>query len=142
MAAGSTEVLRYAVISIGLVASATDLARGKIYNWLTIPAWFIGLVFSSWVDGWAGLGSGLLATGIAFALYGWMFWIGMMGAGDVKLLMALGAWGGAEYVARTGLLGVILGGLMAAVLLAVQGRLWVLLRKLYRFVLTLVVREM
>ena len=140
--AGSTDILRYAVILIGLVASATDLARGRIYNWLTIPAWVLGLAYSLWSGGWGGLGSGFLATALAFLLYGWMFWIGVMGAGDVKLLMALGAWGGVEYVARTGLLGVFLGGAMAAVLLLVQGRLLPLLRKLYRFVLTLVIQEM
>ncbi len=84
----------------------------------------------------------MLGLALGLVLYGWMFWIGMMGAGDVKLLMALGAWGGANYCVRVGLLGVFLGGAMAFVILTFQGRIVTLGLKLYRFLLSSVVREL
>ncbi len=127
---------------IGVIASATDLARGKIYNWLTMPAAIAGIAFSTYYAGWLGLGDALLGTGLGLLLYGWMFWIGMMGAGDVKLLMALGAWGGAQYCLRVGLLGLFLGGAMAFVILTLKGRILGLGRKLYRFLLSSVIREL
>lgn len=130
------------VIATGAIASATDLARGKIYNWLTLPMLLAGVVFSTVWDGWSGLGSSLAGAGLGLLLYGWMFFTGFMGAGDVKLLMVFGAWGGAQYVTRVGLLGVFLGGAMALVFLLLKGRLGALLRKLYRFVLSVIVKEM
>ncbi len=46
-----------------------------------------------------------------------------MGGGDVKLLMALGAWGGLAFAEEVAVLGVLLGGVFAVVLLAFKGRL-------------------
>lgn len=63
--------------------------------------------------------------------------LGAMGAGDVKFLMALGAWGGrsgGRYVVDTALLGVVLGGVFGIVSLALRGKLVIFVRKLWRLV--------
>lgn len=134
--------LLWAVVVVGAIASVTDLTQGKIYNWLTLPAAIAGIAFSTYWGGWEGLGQALLGILVALGLYGWMFWIRMMGAGDVKLLMAFGAWGGMQYALRVGVLGVFVGGALAVVLLAFKGRLLTLIKKLYRFILSVVVKEL
>jgi prepilin peptidase CpaA len=119
-----------------------DLARGRIYNWLTFPVLCAGLVASGIWGGWSVFVGALLAVVAALLLYGWMFLLGHMGAGDVKLLMALAAWGGLKFAVYTAILGVLLGGVMAAVILIVTGRMPDFLRRLYRFLVCLLVKEL
>ena len=84
----------------------------------------------------------LLAVLLGLVLYGWMFGIGVLGGGDVKLLMAFGAWGGTRYVADVALLGIMLGGVFGVFHLILRGRAVVFARKLYRFVLSVLVKEL
>lgn len=142
---GPTEIseLPFMVIALtSAVALVTDLARKKIYNWLVIPVWFVGMFYSYWAGGWHGLGGALGASLIAFIGYGWMYWSGVMGAGDIKFLMALGAWGGTRFTLETAILGVLLGGAMAILILLVRGRALQFARKIYRFILTLFIKEL
>jgi prepilin peptidase CpaA len=139
---GRTDVLTAAFVVIGLVATVSDLARGKIYNWLTFPAMAAGLAAQAHFGGLAGVGDGLLGIGVAFAAYSWLYFLRAMGAGDVKLLMAFGAWGGAAHVLHVALLGVLLGGAFGLALLAARGKLPDFLRRMRRFLLSVFVREL
>ncbi|MDR3607400.1 MAG: A24 family peptidase [Oligoflexia bacterium] len=125
------------VLAVAVAGAATDLVRGKIYNWLTFPAMAAGIVASTWVHGLSGLGGSVLAIGLGFLLYSWLFVLGAMGAADVKFLMALGAWGGAHsarFVFHTAVLGVVLGGIFAFFSLLFRGRLPAFVRKVWRLV--------
>lgn len=135
---GETEFLRAAVIILAVISSVTDLLYNKIYNWLTLPGILIGLFASAYFDGWAGLGQSFLGIIIALLAYGWMYAIRVMGAGDVKLLMALGALGGAIFTIDIAVLGIFVGGAMALGILVFKGRIRDFVRKLYRFLLTLI----
>ena len=83
-----------------------------------------------------------MGTFAGLLLYGWMFWMGAMGGGDVKLLMALGALGGVRYALEVALLGVILGGVLAVVLMLLKKRFFTFLKQLSRFILTVVTKEL
>ncbi|MGZ3697257.1 MAG: prepilin peptidase, partial [Bdellovibrionota bacterium] len=83
----------------------------------------------------SGLGAGLL-------FYGWLFYIGAASGGDVKLLMALGAWGGFQYAAEVAIFSVLLGGVFAVFLLASKGKLGAFVGKIRRFLMSLAVREL
>jgi prepilin peptidase CpaA len=110
--------------AIGLgscVAIWTDLRRGKIYNWLTAPLFLTGLVYHA-----------LSGSGPVFALWGagvgglglvWMYALGYLGAGDVKFVIAVGAWGGAQYAFDVVLLSLVLGSVLALGILAMKKRL-------------------
>lgn len=139
---GKTELFRAAVIVISLIAAGSDLVQGKIYNALTMPALLLGMVFSFWSMGWAGLLGSVLGVVLGLLLYGWMFWIGFMGGGDVKLLMALGAWGGVTYVLETGLAAIFVGGAMAALILLFKGKIPNFVKKMRMSLMSLLVKQM
>ena len=74
-------------------------ARGRIPNWLTFGAALAALAYGAF--DWRIAGVGISAAGwlAGAALFFPFFALGGMGAGDVKLLAALGAWlGPAESV--------------------------------------------
>ncbi len=47
---------------------------------------------SVWLHGWQGAEQSLSGAGLGLLIYGFLFWMGGMGAGDVKLCAAIGAW--------------------------------------------------
>jgi prepilin peptidase CpaA len=75
------------------VALVTDLRRGKIYNWLTLPLLALGPLLQTAHAGWAGLGVSLLALLLVAAVLGGLCVLAGpgLGGGDIKLLLALGA---------------------------------------------------
>ena len=94
---GKIEFINYVILSVAIIAAMTDLFSGKIYNWLTVPTALGGFLAAGMCFGWTGIGQAFLGFIAGFVLYGWMFGLRFVGAGDVKLLMALGAWGGFRY---------------------------------------------
>jgi prepilin peptidase CpaA len=74
------------------VATFTDLRTRLIPNWLVLPFLAAGITVSGWLRGWHGIGQSLLGLGLGLLVYGLLFWMGGMGAGDVKLAAAIGAW--------------------------------------------------
>ena len=88
------------------------------------------------------MGDAVLGAGAGLFFYGWMFWLRVMGGGDVKLLMALGAWGGLAFTEEVALLGVLLGGGLAVVHAGVQRKMLSFAAKMKRFLLTIFVSEL
>ena len=84
-----------AVGVLTLVAALWDLKTRKLPNWLTVSGFVGALAYHLLTSGWNGLlfSLGGFATGFSILLVLWL--IGGGGAGDVKLMGALGAWLGA-----------------------------------------------
>ncbi len=80
------------------VATFTDLRSRRIPNWLVLPFLLTGIVVSIWTQGWHGLGQSLGGALLGLVIYGALFWMGGMGAGDVKLCAAIGAWVGPQQL--------------------------------------------
>jgi prepilin peptidase CpaA len=139
---GKIDSAQTIILFTSLVAVITDLRSGKIYNWLTLPVFAMGIIISSFAHGWIGFGESLLAAVAALALYGWMFGLRILGGGDVKLLMALGACGGLKYTVQVAILGVLLGGLMSLGILVYKNRLKGFLKRLYGFLFSVFVPEL
>lgn len=111
-----------AIVFLAIAASFTDVARGRIFNWLTLPMALSAFVFAFATQGFSGLTHSLLGMSLGLVLYGWMFFFRMMGGGDVKLLMAFGAWGGIQYVEQVALVGIVLGGVMALAMIGFKAK--------------------
>jgi len=72
-----------------------------------------GVAVSVWVGGWPGLARSLEGLGLGILLFGIFFVMGGMGAGDVKLAAAIGAWVGPQQLILALVLTGIVGGVMA-----------------------------
>src|SRR5580704_6472513 len=94
------------------VATFTDLRSRRIPNWLVVPFMATGIVTSAWLHGWHGLGFSFAGLGLGLLLYGFLFWMGGMGAGDVKLAAAIGAWIGPNQLFIALVVTAMAGGLM------------------------------
>jgi prepilin peptidase CpaA len=105
-------------VGIALVAAGWDIASRRIPNALTFGTALAALIVHAWTGGWSGLEMAAFGWIVGIALFFPVFALGGMGAGDVKLIGALGAWLGpiaAVWVALySGIAGGVLGLLVAA----------------------------
>lgn len=85
-------------IIVAMIAMFTDMKWGRIFNWLTFPAIFAGWAIHFATGGMAALGYSIAATIIGILLYLPAAALGLMGMGDVKLLGAIGALCGTNFV--------------------------------------------
>jgi prepilin peptidase CpaA len=74
------------------ITAVIDLWKFKIHNVVTFPVLISGVAYHGWIDGASGVGQSLLGVLFAIAILGAFYCMGGMGAGDVKLLAAIGAW--------------------------------------------------
>jgi prepilin peptidase CpaA len=79
------------VIIFAGIAGWSDLRRRRIPNWLTVPGLVAGIVANSVVSGWPGARSSLLGAGLGLGLLLPFVLIRSFGAGDWKLVGAMGA---------------------------------------------------
>jgi Flp pilus assembly protein protease CpaA len=139
---GKISLLQASVLLVGLCASFTDIRFGKIYNKLTLPTAILGFAYSTFMFGLDGALQAVSGVLLGLLLYGWMFGLRILGGGDVKLLMAFGAWMGAHSVFEVAILGILLGGAFSAMLLIVSGRIVSFIKRMYHFLLTVFVAEL
>ena len=102
-----------------VIAAATDLWKFKVYNALTFPTLVAGLAASAWAGGGWGLVEGLRGASLGFGLLLLPFAMGGVGAGDVKLLAALGTWLGPWLTLHVFLASAVAAGLYALALSAI-----------------------
>ncbi len=106
-----------------------DLRRSRIPNWLTLPGFGLALALTAWSGGWSGAAAGLTGAATAFAVLFPAFAFGVMGAGDVKAAMVLGAlWGPIELLASLWWM-LLAGGVLGVALAAARGTLPDILRR-------------
>jgi prepilin peptidase CpaA len=112
MPSGTVEII---VLAIGIIACVTDVRARKIPNLLTFGAAGCGLLFHLLTHGLPGLAFALAGWGVGIVLFLPFFLLRGMGAGDVKLLAALGAWLGPLQVLWLALFASLAGGVLALV---------------------------
>ncbi len=103
-----------------LVAAVTDIRTRRIPNQLTLPMMVLGLVLNTLGSGSGGFLSSLGGMAVGFALLFPVYLLGGMGAGDVKLLSAVGALLGARQVFNSFIWSALAGGLMALIYMVVN----------------------
>ena len=106
-----------AALATSLMATIADVKTLQIRNTLTVPLCLTGIGFHVWLSGWEGL---LLSLGGVLVGFGCLivpYLIGILGAGDVKLLMAMGSWLGSTHTALVALFGCLALGVLAVLLM-------------------------
>ena len=104
-----------------ITAAAYDLRFRRIPNWVVVSGLVLGIGLSSFLFEWNGLRFALFGIGVAFLVYFPLYLLRGMGAGDVKLMMAIGAIAGPKNWLGIFIATGILGGLIAMMLLAKSG---------------------
>ena len=117
------------------VASVIDWRSRRIPNLLTFPLAALALAANLVAGGGAGLLSSLIGLIVGLVFFLLLMALGAMGAGDVKLMAALGALLGVVHVFWIGLFTALMGGVLAILyslgqgtLPRMMGRTWSLIR--------------
>src|SRR5689334_20619064 len=86
------------LLTLVIAAAVYDVRYRRIPNWLTASGVLVGLSLNTWLrqaagplPWWPGLKFGLTGMLIAFGVYFVLYVAHAMGAGDVKLMAAVGA---------------------------------------------------
>ncbi|WP_442599128.1 A24 family peptidase [Neobacillus sp. D3-1R] len=101
------------LILLLLICVVTDLKERKIYNVVLFPVLCIAWILNVVLGGWDGLVVTFLGTMVGLAILIIPYFMGGMGAGDVKLLAVIGALKGTSFVLMTALYMGLAGGLIA-----------------------------
>ena len=90
-------VIKWAVVAgVSLAAAVCDFRTRRIPNALTVPAFAAGLLYALWAVGASGVADAL-KVGVLLAFpFILLFLVGHGGAGDAKLMGAVGAWLGLQ----------------------------------------------
>jgi prepilin peptidase CpaA len=102
------------LVVVLVVASWTDITTRRIPNWLTVSAIVAGLAVRASM-GLVPLGGGALGLAVACLLGLPFFAMGVLGGGDAKLLMAVGAFMGPVDMLRASLVIAVVGGVVALI---------------------------
>ena len=113
------------------LACVSDLRTRRIPNVLTFSAAGGALVFHCITGGWNAAGWSLAGYIVGLLLFFPLFALRGMGAGDVKLLAAVGAWIGPTQVAVAAMATSIAGAILALVIAVGSGYLTTALRNVW-----------
>jgi prepilin peptidase CpaA len=101
-----------AAIMVALVAAVWDLKTRRIPNVLTFGSALVAVLVHAYSAGVGGAGWALAGWFVGFVFFLPFFALGGMGAGDVKLIAALGAWIGPGQAVWLALFSLIAGGVL------------------------------
>src|SRR5580658_657696 len=113
-----------AVLLLALVigAAAYDVPYRRVPNWITATGVLLGLAMNTFLYGWPGLQMSLAGLAVGFGAYFILYSMRAMGAGDVKLMAAIGAMVGWQDWFGIFIATAIIGGFASMALLAMRGR--------------------
>jgi prepilin peptidase CpaA len=106
-----------------LAGSVFDVKSRRVPNIVTFPCFLLGLVLHLALGGWKQMLLSVAAGTICGLIFLVFYLAGGMGAGDVKLIMAVGCIAGLSHIVYILSLTAIAGGVMALGLALMRGRL-------------------
>lgn len=121
-------------VALAVWAGWLDWRSRRIPNWLTIPGIVVGLVGHSILGGWSGAKLALAGAAVPLAILLPAVLLRGLGAGDWKLMGALGALLGWAQILLVLLASIFLAGLLAMVQLVRQKRVKTTLANVWELV--------
>ena len=107
----------FGAFALAAAACWFDVRTRRIPNWLTFPAALLGLVAATAAHGGHGTVSSAAGFLVGVALFFPLFALRGLGAGDVKLMGALGAWLGTSIIFGVAFYTSLAGGVLALALI-------------------------
>jgi prepilin peptidase CpaA len=112
------------LLALIVAAAIFDVRYRRIPNWLTLSGLLAGIAMNSFLDPvWSGLKTSLLGFLTGFGIYFALYAIRAMGAGDVKLMAAVGAMVGWQDWFAIFAITAVLGGICAVLFSIARKRL-------------------
>jgi prepilin peptidase CpaA len=123
----------------GLTVSAAvyDIRSRRIPNFLTMSGLAAGVAANAFLFQWEGLKMSLGGFAVAALIYLFLYFLHAIGAGDVKLMAAVGAVTGTQTWLRIFVITAIAGAMGALVLVVIRGRLKQTMWNVFRIVQSL-----
>lgn len=106
-------LLKMTLLLFTAAAAVKDRQCARIPNALIFVAACNGVFLQVYSNGWSGILKVVLGAAIPLILFGWLFALAMLGAGDLKLLMAVGVYTGPYGIVKVLLLALISGAVLA-----------------------------
>jgi prepilin peptidase CpaA len=111
-----------AALLCAAIGAVYDVRSRRVPNLLTLPAILFGLLLHFTLGGWQELGSSLAGGLVCGFIFAMLYVTGGMGAGDVKLMTAVGCIAGLPRTGYLLILTALAGGAMALGLVLYRGR--------------------
>ena len=111
------------IVVCTILAGAFDARTFRIPNLLTVPLLLSGFIYHSITGGIADLQASIFGAVFGFGIIFVFYLVGGMGAGDIKLMAAIGAWLQLPTTLHVFVIAAILMGLYSVAMLVWQKRL-------------------
>ncbi|MGG2025714.1 A24 family peptidase [Gottfriedia sp. S16(2024)] len=124
-------IIKTVLAIVLLISLITDIRNRKILNIVTLPAIFFGFIYYTITLGFDGLifsSKGFLA-GLGFLIIPYL--LGGMGAGDVKLMAAIGALMGTIFTFYAFIYTAVIGGIIGIILIIKRRGAWNSIKSLF-----------
>lgn len=112
----------------------TDLKVRKVYNWLIIAGFVLGLIQCIYIGGMSGVLQGFAALGLALLLTVPLVLLKVLGAGDMKLFAVLGLMTSASAVIHVFIYSFVWAAIFGLMYAIVSGRIKIILSNLKNIV--------
>jgi prepilin peptidase CpaA len=123
---------------LAAVAGYTDYRWRRIPNWLTVPGLALGVAINSIARGWPGTKDSLLGAALGLLVLLPFVLVRSLGAGDWKLVGALGAFLGPQRLITVLFATLLIAGAMALILVIWKRRVRQTLRNIGRLLAAMV----
>jgi prepilin peptidase CpaA len=134
-------IIQVLILLTVIPAAIFDLRQRRVPNWITLPAALIGIGLNTFLYEMPGFWISLKGLGLAFLIYFPLYLLRGMGAGDAKLMAAVGAALGPANWLGVLFLTALLGGIAALIAVASRGRLRRTFRNIWFILLSLLHRQ-
>jgi prepilin peptidase CpaA len=119
--------LEMILLALVLAAALYDVRYRRIPNWISVVGVVSGLAMNTFLaydspSRWSGLVTSLEGMGLGFGVYFLLYLLRAMGAGDTKLMAAVGAVVGPAAWFGIFLVTAVIGGAMSLILITIRGR--------------------
>ncbi len=123
-----------ALIVVLSLALFYDVTEHKIKNRITLPGALIGVALNGAEHGWVGVLAGLQGWILPVIMLGVLYYINVMGAGDIKLFAAIGGIMGVPFVMNSIVFSIYVGGGIALIILIRRRQLLQKIKKIYQYI--------
>ena len=129
------QAVRILPVLLGVTGGIIDRLSSRIPNCLSIPGLAIGIALNTWSRGWSGTKQSLLGAGLGLVMLLWFVVLRVVGEGDLKEIVALGAFYGPRKLFDVFFIAVLINALQALGLMIKERRLLVRLKNIGRIFL-------